>query len=159
MLSCEVQSANQIRLEEPLDTVTVIRVVAGVLFLCLLAAGIAYIVFLGKVLAKCSPSSRTMQPGMVWLLLVPLLHLILSFLVVSALADSLANEFSLRNIQAEDPKPGKTLGIAMAVCGVCSFIPFVVFGHLILWIVYWVKIADFSRRLDLSRLPVVMPAG
>lgn len=146
-----------------MDNVTIIRIVAGVLFLCVLAAGIAYIAFLGSVLAKCSPSSRTMQPGMVWLSLIPLFNLIWAFFVVTAIADSLGNEFRVRNIPTSEPKPGKSIGIAMAVCGACMVIPFVnilaFLPRLILWIVYWFKIADFSRRLDLPPVPYVMPAG
>jgi hypothetical protein len=100
---------------------------------------------------------------MVWLLLVPLFNLVWSFLVVSALADSLSNEFRLRNIPTVDPKPGKTIGTAMAVCGACSVVPFLnvltLPAHLVLWIVYWVKIANFSRRLGLSPVSVVIPVS
>jgi hypothetical protein len=145
------------------DTVEIIRIVAGCLFLCVFAVAIVYIAFLGGVLKKCSPSSRTMQPGMVWLLLVPLFNLVWSFLVVNALAASLGSEFRLRNLTTDDREPGKSTGIAMAVCGACSIVPFLNFlavpAHFILWIVYWVKIAGYSRQLDLSRVPLVVPAN
>lgn len=72
-----------------MDSTTIIRIVAGCLFLGLLAIGIVYIAFLSGVLRKCSPASRTMEPGMVWLLLVPLLNVVWNFLVVTALARSL----------------------------------------------------------------------
>jgi hypothetical protein len=144
-----------------MDTVTLIRIVAGCLALGALAVGIMFIVFLSGVLRKCSPSSRTMQPGMVWLLLVPLVSLIWNFLVVIAIADSLRNEFKLRNVPIEDPDPGKSIGIAMAVCGACCVIPLVnILAGLagcVLWIVYWIKIADYSRRLDLSPAPIQIP--
>lgn len=146
-----------------MDSVTIVRVVAGCLALCVLAIGIVYIAFLSGVLQKCSPSSRTMQPGMVWLLLTPLVNLVWSFLVVFALADSLGNEFRLRSIPATDPKPGKSVGTAMAVCGACMIVPFVnilaMLPNLILWIVYWIKIADFSRRLDTSPIQNLMPSS
>jgi hypothetical protein len=133
------------------DSTTIIRIVAGCLFLAVLAVGIVYIAFLSRVLSKCSQSSRTMQPGMAWLLLVPLVNIIWNFLVVSALAKSLGNEFRLRNIPLSDPEPGKGLGIAMCVCAACGIVPILnivaIIPHLVLWIVYWVKIADFSRRL------------
>lgn len=144
-----------------MDSVTVIRIVAGCVALCVLAIALVYIAFLGNVLRKCSPSSRTMQPGMVWLLLIPLFNLVWSFFVVLALADSLGNEFALKNIPTIDPKPGKTVGTAMAVCGACSIVPIVNLltmpAHFVLWIIYWVKIADFSRRLDLPPISVVAP--
>ena len=137
-----------------MDNTTIIRIVAGCLALSALAVGMAYIAFLGVVLRKCSSSSRTMSPNSVWYLLVPLVGIVWNFFVVSKLADSLGNEFKLRNIPTSEPKPGKSIGMAMAVCGACMVIPFVnalaILPELILWIIYWVKIADFSRRLDSS---------
>ena len=135
-----------------MDSTTMIRIIAGCLFLGLLAIGIVYIAFLSGVLRKCSPASRTMEPGMVWLLLVPLLNVVWNFLVVTALARSLGNEFRLRNIPTDNPEPGKSIGIAMCVCGACSIIPIVniiaALPNLILWIMYWVKMAEYARMLD-----------
>ena len=146
-----------------MDSVTIIRIVAGCLFLCVLAIGIVYIAFLSGVLRKCNPSSRTMQPGMVWLLLVPLLNLVWTFLVVTALADSLGNEFRLRKLPTNDPKPGRSVGIAMAVCGACSVIPFLNLlampVNLVLWVIYWIKIAGFSRQLDMLPVAAAIPAN
>lgn len=145
-----------------MDSVELIRIIAGCVALCVLALAIVYIAFLGGVLWKCSPSSRTMQPRMVWLLLIPLFSLYWSFVVIFALSDSLANEFRLRNIPTSEPKPGKTIGTAMAVCGACSIIPFVNIltmpAHLVLWVIYWVKIANLSRRLDSTPVSVVASA-
>jgi len=100
-----------------MDKTAIIRVVAGIFAVCAFAAGMAFIAFLGTVLSKCSPSSRTMSPGSVWYLLVPLFGVVWSFFVVSALADSLGNEFRLRGLPGTEPKPGRSLGIAMSVCG------------------------------------------
>jgi type IV pilus assembly protein PilA len=90
---------------------------------------------------------------MVWLLLVPFVNLVWQFFVVIGLADSLDNEFRARGIPNVEPKPAKSIGIAMCVCGVCAIIPIVgvlaFLAHLVLWIIYWTKIAEFSRRLDL----------
>ncbi len=147
--------------EGPLDTTTIIRIVAGCLFLGVIAIGIVYIAFLSSTLRKCNSSSRTMEPGMVWLLLIPLFNVVWHFIVVSALARSLGNEFRVRNIATENPEPGKTLGIAMCVCGACSMIPLVnlvaALPNLVLWIMYWVKIAEFSRRLDQAPIATGFP--
>jgi hypothetical protein len=47
----------------------------------------------------------------------------------------------------------------MCVCGACGIIPllgfFGAFAYLVLWIIYWAKIAEFSRILD----QVPMPRG
>jgi hypothetical protein len=138
------------------DTVEIIQVVAGLLFLLVLAFWVVWISSLSGVLRKCSPGSRTMQPDMVWLLLIPVVNLVFIFVVVNALAASLGNELKLRNLLTNERQPGKRIGIAMAVSGICSFfIPGVILAHLILWIVYWVKIAGIARQLDLAS--VVLP--
>ena len=144
-----------------MDNTTIIRIIAGCFALGILAIGLVYIAFLGSVLKKCSPPSRMMSPGLVWLLLIPLFSIVWNFFVVIALADSLGDEFRLRNIPTTDPKPGKSVGIAMAVCGACMIIPFVnilaILPEFILWVFYWVKMAEFSRR-DSSPIPTVAVA-
>jgi type IV pilus assembly protein PilA len=143
-------------MEASMDSTTIVRIVAGLLFAGMFAGilllFIFYLLTLSRALSKCSITSRTIQPGMVWLLLVPLVNLVWQFFVVIGLADSLDNEFRARGIQNVELKPGKAIGIAMCVCGVCAFIPILgilaFLVHLVLWIIYWSKIAEFSRRLD-----------
>ena len=135
----------------------VLLIVAGV---CIIPA-IFYLLTLQNALSKCAPTSRTMEPGMVWLLLIPLFNLIWNFFVVMGLAKSLANEYARRAIPGPDPLPGQSIGIAMSVCNCCCVIP--VLGALaglaalVLWIVYWIKIAEFSRMLDVPQF--IAPAA
>lgn len=121
---------------------------------------IFYLLMLQNALNKCAPVSRTMEPGMVWLMLIPLFHLIWQFLVVVALAKSLGNEYRRRGIPCPDPLPGQSIGMAMCICGCCGIIPIVGFlagpAAFVLWIIYWIKIAEFSRILDFP--PVAIPA-
>ena len=139
-----------------MDSATTIRIIAGIVFLVVLLGGlalaIAYILTLSNALKKCSPSARTMQPGMMWLLLIPLFNLIWNFLAVNAISDSLGNEFRLRGIQGIEPEPGKSIGMPMAICGACGLIPFLgilaSLAYLVLWIMYWVRISAFSKMLD-----------
>ena len=148
-----------------MDSTTLIRGMAGTIFLAILCAtlavAIAYIITISNMFKKCAPNSRTMQPGMVWLLLVPFLNLIWNFMVVNAVSDTLTNEFRLRGVQNFEPNPGKQIGMPMAICGACGIIP--ILGilaslvYLVLWIVYWVKISGFSKMLDQTPA-VVMPA-
>ena len=141
-----------------MDSTTMIRIVAGIVIvfviLAFLVVAIFYIRSLSGALRKCSPASRTMQPGMTWLLLIPLFNYIWNFIVVFALSKSLANEFRARNIPCDSPEPGKNIGLAMCICGVCVIIPFVRYAAslaaFVLWIIYWVKISEFSHMLDAS---------
>jgi len=89
-----------------MSTVNVIRIIAGLAFAgTFLVIAVFYLGLLARILKKCSPQARTMEPGLVWLLLIPLVSSIWIFFVVIALAKSLGNEFRLRNIPA-DSEPG-----------------------------------------------------
>ena len=63
------------------------------------------------------------------------------------MAKSLAAEFRKRGI-AEDPNPGQTLGLVMCIANlVCGPV------GLICWIIYWVKIAGYSSRIEVAAPP------
>ncbi len=118
---------------------------------------IFYILTLSRTLTKCSKASIAIEPWMLWLLLIPLVGLIEHFFVVIGLAKTLSNEFKTRNIANVEPKPGRSIGIAMCVCGACGIIPligrFAALAGGVLWIIYWAKIAEFSRMLDRDSVP------
>jgi hypothetical protein len=109
-----------------------------------------YLLTLQKALSRCAPENRAMAPGLVWLQIIPLFGLVWQFFNVINIAKSLGAEFQKRGL-AEDPQPGKTLGLVMCILGCCSIIPllgfFCAIGALICWIMYWVKIAGYSGKL------------
>jgi hypothetical protein len=135
----------------------VLSFVFGVFFL---VPAIFYILTLQKALSQCAPVSRTMEPALVWLLIIPFVNLVFSFFVVLAISKSLANEFARRGIPSYDPQPGQAIGLAMSICGCCCMVPLLGFpvglAFVVLWIIYWVKIADCSRQL--SMFPGALPA-
>jgi hypothetical protein len=112
---------------------------------------IFFLLTLQRALSKCSPINRTMSPGLVWLQIIPFFGFIWQFFVVFAIANSMGAEFASRRIP-EDPKPGQSIGLAMCITRVCTVIPFLgIFAgiaSIVLWIVYWVKIAGYSQQLD-----------
>jgi hypothetical protein len=134
-------------------------VISFIFCILFLIPAIFYLLTLQNALTKCAPASRTMEPGMVWLLLIPLFSVIWNFFVVMALAKSLGNEFRSRGIPCPDPLPGQSIGMAMSICSCCGMIPIVNFlagpAALVLWIVYWVKIAEFSSMINFP--PVAFP--
>ncbi len=135
---------------------------AGIFGLLLLLPAIFYLLTLQRALEKCAPNARTMQPGMVWLLLVPLFNIIWSFFVVLALAKSLANEFARRGVPSPEAEPGQSIGLAMCICACCGVIPILgvlaSLASLVLWIMYWVKIAGYSQALAYPPVVAVPPA-
>ncbi|HEY4354746.1 MAG TPA: hypothetical protein VGN16_03285 [Acidobacteriaceae bacterium] len=142
-----------------MDTTTLIRLLVLLFVLLILGVWIAYLSFISRVLKKCT-AGRTMEPGMVWLGLIPLFHLVWNFFIVPAVTRSLYNEFRARQIPLDNPEPGGALGIAMCVFAVCGAVPLVNVlaspAHLIVWILYWVKIAGYSRQLDRVPSPTVV---
>jgi hypothetical protein len=119
-------------------------------FAIILIPMIFYILTLQKALNRCAPENQAMQPGMVWLLLIPCFGIIWSFFVVINLAKSLGAEFQKRGL-AEEPEPGKMLGLIMCGLMVAAMIPFIGglfgLGGLVCWILYWIKIAGYSAKL------------
>ena len=119
-------------------------------FAILLIPLIFYILTLQKALGRCAPESRAMQPGLIWLLVIPCFGIIWHFFVVINMAKSLGAEFAKRGI-AEEPQPGQMLGLIMcgAMCG--GFIPLIgllfSLAGLVCWILYWIKIAGYSTKL------------
>ena len=125
-----------------------------------LIPGIFYLLALQNLLNKCAPASRTIEPSLVWLSLIPFFNLVWNFFVVIGIARSLRNEFVRRGIPSRELQPGKSIGLAMCICACCGLIPILgviaSLASFVLWIVYWVKVAQFSRTLDMSQ-PTVTP--
>ena len=120
-----------------LGIMTVVLIVMAIMFV----PTIFYLLTLQKALNRCSPECRAISPGLVWLMLIPLFNIVWHFILVLSIAKSLGAEFRKRGIPAE-PDPGQTLGLVMCVtlllCGLVG---------LICWILYWVKIAEYSSKL------------
>jgi hypothetical protein len=121
-------------------------------FCVFLLIGILYLLTLQNALRKCDPSVRQMEPGMVWLLLIPLFNFIWIFFVVTGIGKSLGAELRRRGISSQEPYPAQSIGMAMAICKCCCIIPLVnvlaSLAYVVLWIVYWIKVSDYSRMLD-----------
>ena len=138
-----------------------------ILFAALILPTVFYLLTLQRALQKCSPKNRSQSPGLVWLEIVPFLGFIWQFVNVLAIGKSLGSELRARGIPT-DSAPAQSIGLAMCITGVCVVIPFVgtllALAHLVLFIIYWVKVAEFSRQLDLARppapyTPVYSPTG
>ncbi len=144
---------------------------------CLLALGmlvavlvvlITYLMTLSKALSRVSPHNRLMEPGQVWLMLVPCVNIVWQFFVAIRVPDSLKNEFRERG-QDDGSDYGKSIALTNAILGlvgggisnvmsnnrgmeqlglgvsvVLSLI------NLVLFIVFWVKIANYSNQLAMD---------
>jgi hypothetical protein len=148
------------------ELIGLLCVVIGVVLVVALAIQIFYLLTLQKALSRVSPENRAMQPGMVWLELIPCFNLIWQFVIAIRVPDSLRNEFRARG-RDDGSDYGKTIAIAqgvvaiassfigngmraagndMATAGSCISGGLSLVG-LVLFIVFWVKVANYSNQL------------
>ena len=116
---------------------------------------IFYILTLQGTLQEVKPENRKMEPGMVWLTIIPLFGIIWQFIVVGNIADSLKAEFAQRNINVGEDRPGYSIGLTFCILLCCTIIPFLGIlsgiAGFVCWIIYWVKIANFRSTLRQTR--------
>ncbi len=137
-------------------------------FLCVFAVamfcvGICFLLSLQKALSRCSPHNRTIEPERVWWNLVPILNLYWGFHTVINVSSSLQNEFIERDLDRGGDY-AKVIGLwsngLNLIAGFVSFGSnmaqnqagvFAFYGiellSTVLFIVYWVRIAAYSREL------------
>ena len=112
---------------------------------------IFYLLTLQGTLREISSENRKMQPEQVWLSMIPLFGVIWQYFIVARMADSLYLEFSKRNIQNTEQRPGYNYGIAYCILLAASIIPILgflaVLGAAVCWVIYWVKISEYRNLL------------
>jgi hypothetical protein len=130
-------------------------IIAGASVLAML---VLYCVTLSRMLGRCSPERRVLTPGLVWLLLIPVIGYLWHFVLVISISISLKREFSARRIVVSD-NPGLTVGLPMCIAMISHlilifFIPspglikfLLISASLVLWIVYWIIISRYSGKL------------
>jgi hypothetical protein len=136
-------------------------VVSLVVVVAFLAVYIMFLLSLQKCLNRVAPANRAMEPGMVWLNLVPLLNLAWIFYTVIKLAESAVKEGQARGIDVADG--GKTLGLVFAILGICGVIPVLgilcSIGALVCWILYWMKVSGISKSFAAQAVAPAAPVA
>lgn len=131
--------------------------VSAVFFVVGLVVAIFFLLTLQKCLTRISEPNRGMSPGQVWLLLIPLFNLFWGFYTVLKISESLIREGQTRSIDFGDG--GKTMGLLYLILCLCGIIPLLgilcSLGGLVCFIMYWVKIAGYSKQLE---APAAAPA-
>lgn len=121
---------------------------------------IPYLITLQRALQQIAPENRQIQPGQVWLSLIPGFRLFWCFLVVARLGDSLHDELNRRNRLEFDDRPAGSIGIAMAILSLAfhlattsdavPLISLLFLAMITCWIIYWTKIAGYSAKMKQS---------
>ena len=131
------------------EVVVLMMIFMGVIMLASIAFAIWMLAFLSSCLASVPPEHRRMEPGMVWLMLVPLFNLVWMFFVYVRVPKSFASYFhSIGEHDVGDA--GEGLGIAIPILNLISSIPYVNCltspVALILLIVYLIKMNELKKR-------------
>lgn len=80
-----------------------------------IVAGVFFLLMLHRLLERCAPENRAMDPNLVWLMFVPVFNLYWQFHIVRAVAKSLKKEYEARELPHSSNLPF-SLGIALASC-------------------------------------------
>lgn len=126
------------------------------LFFWLFVAGVGLILdlivcfFLYKIFQRVPTQFRVMEPGLVWLLIIPCFNLVWNFFVFIRLSRSLKRYFnSVGNQTVGDC--GEGLGLGYSICEVARLIPcvgiLVWIAALVLVILYLMKVNQLSEQI------------
>lgn len=106
--------------------------------------------FVSSWLKKVPAQHRKMEPGLVWLLMIPCFPIIWNFFVFQRIPDSFKSYFdSVGRTDVGDC--GKGLGLAYAICVACGLIPFLNYiagpAALVLLIINLVKMNELKNKI------------
>jgi hypothetical protein len=127
-----------------------------VIFIALLfpfALSIVAIVLVYTDFQRIPPGFRKLDPGLVWLLLIPCFNVVWNFFVIPSLANSFKAYFdSIGDTSVGDC--GRDLGYGYSGCCAASIVPFVGCltgpASLVLLILFLVKANDLKNRIPMS---------
>lgn len=107
------------------------------------------------------PHNRRIEPGEVFLQLVPLFGMVWQFFVVIRLSDSIRKElgettFSFEGTpvvhSAKEARPTFRIGIIYCTLFSCYILPFIgrylFLGGMICWVIYWVQLYRYKKKLE-----------
>lgn len=128
---------------------TVAVIVLLVVVLAVIAA--AFLSAVARVLRRVQPENRRMEPGQVWLNLIPIFNFVWATVTIERVAESLRNEFTVRSLHSPDERYGRKYGLtalALAASGVLIASLYVVIPlGLIYGIAYWRQMNRYAERL------------
>jgi hypothetical protein len=101
-----------------------------------------------------------MNPGLVWLMFIPLFNFIWHFIIVSNVTKGTKGKMYQMGRDCGDG--GWGIGLSMCILACCCWIPFLNWvtgiGYLVTWIIYWIKVAGFNSVM-MSQGSFAQPVG
>jgi hypothetical protein len=124
-------------------------ILLGVLLFAI-AVSVVIILLISTPLKAIPDEYREMEPGKVWLLLIPLFNIVWNFFVFTRVPKSFQNYFAAQG-KNDFGDCGEKLGMWYAICVACFIIPCVNYiagpASLVLVIIFLVKIWDLKKQL------------
>jgi len=115
-----------------------------------IAIAVFYILTMQKALNLAGERHQKMQPGMVWLMLIPLFNLVWHFFVVKNVSESIKSWAAEKGAKVDDA--GYTIGLIACIAQACGLVPVVniLAGPvgLVCLIIWWVKVAGFNKLMS-----------
>ena len=136
--------------------VLVIPLVGGLIL------AIKFLASLQTTLGRVHPDRRRMDPGQVWLNLVPVFNIVWAPATVVLVAESLRNECRARGLDAPDADYGRFAGLTLLtlLATGCLFYPAILTypAALVVWGRYWQVVNRHARELRAGEVREA-PAG
>ena len=106
--------------------------------------------FISSSLGKVPAAHRKLEPGLVWLLMIPCFPIVWNFFVFLRVPESFKSHFDAQG-RTDVGDCGRSIGLAYAICVACSFIPLVNYltgpASLVLLIICLVKFNELKNKL------------
>ncbi len=127
-----------------------------------LAIGIAIAVAIAflfwKPYSKVPAQHQTISPGLIWLMVIPLVNIVMMFIIAFKVPEAFKSYFdSVGDTSVGDA--GKTIGMWWAICALCSFIPILGMiaglASLVLLIIFLLKIWDMAKKIPDTAQPAM----
>ena len=113
----------------------------GVVIIVAVIIQIFFLNTLSKCFKQIEPRNRSMEPGQVWLCLIPLFGTVWIIITILRLAESLEKEYRSRGLNG-DGDFGKQSGLIYVISSfICGCVA------VIFWIIYWMKISGYTKEL------------
>lgn len=128
----------------------VILFVIGVILLVTLLVYLIVAFLLYTCLARVPKEYRKMEPGLVFLLIIPLFNIIWNFFVFLRIPESYQAYFAAQG-RTDLGDCGRTIGLWLSICVACSIVPCVNYisgpASLVLLIIFLVKIFGLRSQI------------
>lgn len=138
------------QLKQLLAGLGIFLVVYFIYLVVLLATLIYYLITMSSALRQVSPDNRAMEPGLVFLGLIPCFMMVWSFVIAGRVSRSLEKEYQQRGLEG-DGDFGWSIGLFASVFLIVTPL------WIILGLLHARKVRRYLRMLEVARPPAELP--